>query len=437
MSQRCLLIADDLTGGADAGAQFAKRGLNTLLISPGDDPWIDFQQFIRQEVLVVNTDSRGLSPEKASSKISNLLKNYNGELFPIVYKKIDSTLRGNIGYEIDAILKETDGSLCFVAPSYPEQSRTLVGGIMMVEGRPLALTEVARNTASPVQESHVYKLFQQQSHNKIGWVDLTHVASGSEGLRKTVEEEHKKGYRIIIFDAVSREDLKHVVDVAFFMERRPLFVGSAGLAEEVAKKLSPSMERTFHQNKPFKHILMVSGTASSITHQQLRWIEKRNIPAYQLKPSLILRDGAETGKEKKEFSEKIADSLSQGITLLKTPSEGLRSEDSNELPIHLRITRALATVVLLALKASRIEPPDLMVVLTGGETAQHVINGLGTEGIDIEGELLEGIVKGHLIGGSWDGLSVITKAGAFGKEDALERIVQMVETGSLLTREGT
>lgn len=437
IAQRCLLIADDLTGGADAGAQFAKKGLQTLLISLSEDAKVDFSKHTRQDVLVINTDSRGLSPEKASLKVSDLLKGFDHKLFPIIYKKIDSTLRGNVGYEIDAILKETNGSLCFMAPTYPEQKRTLVGGIMIVGEKPLALTEVARRTTYPVQESHVYKILQNQSRNNVGWIDLTHVASSSEGLQKAVEKERREGNRIIIFDAVSRTDLEHVADVAFSMKRKPLLVGSAGLAEEVAKKLSPSKPKGFQIIKHFKHILIVSGTASSVTHQQLKQVEERNIPAFQLNRFLIFRDGTETEKEKKEFSEKIANSLFRGITILKTPEEMLDAGESADLPVHLRIMGALATVVLSALKASKIEPPDLAVVLTGGETAQSVISGLETNGIEIEGELLEGIVKGHLIGGNWDGLSIITKAGAFGKTNALEKIVEMLEAGSPLTKGGS
>jgi uncharacterized protein YgbK (DUF1537 family) len=92
MSQRCLLIADDLTGGADAGPNLQK-GLRTLLISLLEDAKIDFSKHTHQDVLVINTDSRGLSPEKAFLKVSNLLKHFDQELFPIIYKKIDSTLR--------------------------------------------------------------------------------------------------------------------------------------------------------------------------------------------------------------------------------------------------------------------------------------------------------------------------------------------------------
>ena len=439
MIQRCLLIADDLTGGADAGAQFAKMGLNNLLIFWKDNAKFDFSKYTHQDVLVVNTDTRGLSPEKASSLISNLFKNYDKELFPIIYKKIDSTLRGNIGYEIDAILKETNGALCFMAPSYPEQNRTLVGGIMIVEGKPLALTEVARNTPSPVQESHVYKLLKQQSQNSVGWIDLTHVASSCEKLLKAVEKEQKKGTQIIIFDAVSRQDLANVAEVGFSLKRIPLFVGSAGLAEEVAKKITPSKSKSSESlkqtEKIFKHIFIIGGTTSSVTHQQLKRIEQRRIPVYQLNKTLLFIDDNRVQNGKKDLSKKIANSLSRGMVILKTTSEMVQSKGSKDLPIHLKITKTLAEIAISGLEQSKVDAHDLALILTGGDTAQSVINTLGASGIEIEDELLGGIVKGHLTGGNWDGLSVITKAGAFGKEDALDKIINILETGTSFHKE--
>jgi len=431
MSKRCLIIADDLTGGADAGAQFAKRGLNTLLISLKDNASIDFTKYLEKDVLVVNTDSRGLGSEKAFRLVSGLLKTYDQRHFPIIYKKIDSTLRGNIGYEIDAILKETNISMCLVAPSYPEQNRILVGGIMMVGGKPLAFTEVAHDAASPIQESHAQKLLEQQSLHKIGRIDLTLVTSSRERLKKAVEKEQRKGYKIIIFDAVSRRDLANVADVGFSLRSKPLFVGSAGLAEEVAKKLSPPkpLQRPM---KPFKHILIVSGSASSVTHQQLRLLEQRKIPAFQLNKTLLSGDGPKVQREREELSKKMANSLSQGIAILKTTPEILQPEKSKDLPIHLKITKTLADIALSSLELSKVDVHDLTVILTGGDTAQSIINVLGNERIEIEGELLGGIVKGHLIGGNWEGLTIITKAGAFGKEDALEKIVDILLIGSSL-----
>jgi uncharacterized protein YgbK (DUF1537 family) len=184
ISQRCLLIADDLTGGADSGAQFAKRGFSTLLISVKEGAQIDFSKYTSSDVLVINTDSRRLTPDKASDLVSSLCRGYDRNLFPVIYKKIDSTLRGNVGFEIDAILKETKIPICFMTPAYPDQNRTLINGILMVGGKPVALTEAARDTASPVQESHVQKLLQDQSRNNIGKIELSHVAAGKNTSRK-------------------------------------------------------------------------------------------------------------------------------------------------------------------------------------------------------------------------------------------------------------
>lgn len=422
--RRCLLIADDLTGGADAGAQFAKNSLRTLLISPQTNKHFSLKNYVSQgvDVLVINTDSRGKPPEDAYQLILDFLTDYEERLFPIIYKKIDSTLRGNIGPEIDAILEKTKNLLCFVAPSYPEQNRTLVGGIMIVGEKPLALTEVARRTTTPIQESHVYKLLQNQSRNKIGWIDLTHVASSIEALQKAVQIEIEKGNRIIIFDAVSRQDLKNITEVGFLCERKPLFVGSAGLAGEVAQQLSLPRKESFSKIvKPLRNIFLISGSASSLTHQQLERLAKKGIPSYELPLRVILEDESKTKEERSRISEKIANSLSEGVCIFRTPKEMVNPKESID-----KITKILAAVALEALQKSQIQPMSLALLLTGGETAQHMINGLKPKEIEIEGELLEGIVKGHLVGGDWDGVTVVTKAGAFGKENALERIVEML-----------
>ncbi len=257
MQSKCLVIADDLTGGADSGAQFAKRGLSTLLISLIHNPEVDFKKYLERDVLVINTDSRGLSPESAFHLVAAVLKGYDRELFPVIYKKIDSTLRGNIGFETDAILKGAEISTGFMTPAFPEQRRTVVGGILMVNGKRLSLTETSKDAVSPVKESHVQKLLQTQSGFGIGRIDLADVVSGPERLKKAVNEECKKGNRIIVFDAVERRDLTHIAEAAFDMDEKPLFIGSAGLAEEVARKLFPSKTKEisplFHEESIHHH----------------------------------------------------------------------------------------------------------------------------------------------------------------------------------------
>ena len=92
---RLVLIADDLTGAADSGVQFVKKGFTTALLLGGGWP-------IDAEVLVVDTDSRGDPPEIARAKVHAAASSLPTVEF--TYKKMDSTLRGNPGAELCAIM---------------------------------------------------------------------------------------------------------------------------------------------------------------------------------------------------------------------------------------------------------------------------------------------------------------------------------------------
>jgi D-threonate/D-erythronate kinase len=431
-NKRCLVIADDLTGGADAGAQFAKRSLKTFLIPfRGEDAVPLLAGRPAQDVLVINTITRGLPPAEAFGTLSNLLKNYDPKRFPILYKKIDSTLRGNIGSEIDAILRETNLPLCFLAPSYPEQGRVLVGGIMMVGEKPLALTEAARDVASPVQESHICKLVANQTSLSIGTIDLTHVASGKAALRRVVEKEQRAGRRIIIFDAVSRRDLATIADVAFSMETVPLLAGSAGLAGEVARILAPAqINAEPERQRIFRHILIIGGSASVVTHAQLQRLQDGGLHSFELPRDLVSGDGQGGTAGRRKLARLLGNALAGGSVIFRTFAERCTGNGDKGTPIPQRIAGVMAGVALDALMEARVDAGDLVLILTGGDTALGVLQLLDYQGIELEGELLEGIVRGNLRGGPWDGLTVVTKAGAFGKEDALLRIVERLEAAA-------
>lgn len=436
MKPRCLLISDDLTGGADTGAQFAGKGFRTLLVTFKEGSDFDLSRHREPDVLVINTDSRGLRADRAATRVSRVFRNYDKELFPIIYKKIDSTLRGNIGPETDAILKATKISTGFMTPAFPEQGRTVADGILMVGGNPLALTEASSDAAAPVRESCVYRLLAQQSSHTVGWIDLAAVASGGEHLRAAVEHQQKEGTRIIVFDAVRRRDLTSIADAAFRMVERPLFVGSAGLAEEVAKKLSPPRGKPlsaplWKRGRSFKHLFIISGSTSNVTHEQLKRVERgTGIPSFELSRSSLVGNEETRKREKIHLSSRMAESMARGHVILKTCPERLPGGNIRDTPIHLKIPRLLGHIALMTLETSGVAVRDSALIVTGGDTAISVFDFLGVEGFRIEGELLKGIVVGYVIGGPWNGLTVVTKAGAFGRANALRTIVDILEMES-------
>lgn len=423
--QRCLIIADDLTGGADAGAQFAKRGRKTLLISFERGGSAPFAVPPAQEVLVINTHSRGQSPEQAAETISALLKSFAPGDFPILFKKIDSTLRGNIGAEIDAILGEMNLPLCFLTPSYPEQNRFLKAGMMMVGEKPVALTEAATDAASPVHESDVASLLARQTSLPTGRIDLADVSSGTESLRRAVARRRKAGSRIIAFDAVSRQDLAAIAEAAFAMETMPLLAGSAGLAGEVARILAPVQSQAEpKRQRTFRHLMIIGGSASALAHAQLQRLQDGGLPAFELPRNLISGNSGTETEGRRKLARWMGRTLAGGSVIFRTFTERWTGNGDGGISIPQRIADVMADAALETLREARVDAGGLALILTGGDTAQGVLKLLNHRGIELEGEPLEGVAQGNLCGGPWDGLTVVTKAGAFGNGETLKRIVE-------------
>jgi uncharacterized protein YgbK (DUF1537 family) len=83
---RCLILADDMTGGGDTGAQFAKKRLRTLLATAGASRRLPLDDN-RWPVLAVNTHTRAMEPEQARQRVSELLKQLELERFGVIYKR--------------------------------------------------------------------------------------------------------------------------------------------------------------------------------------------------------------------------------------------------------------------------------------------------------------------------------------------------------------
>lgn len=128
------VIADDFTGACDVAVQFKKQGLETVVLTD-----IEFLGSFKGvfDVVVVDTETRNLTSEDAYRKVRRAVRLLRQNNVKLVYKKIDSTLRGNIGAEINAVMDELDVKAIIVAPAFPDQKRTVINGHLLVNGEPL------------------------------------------------------------------------------------------------------------------------------------------------------------------------------------------------------------------------------------------------------------------------------------------------------------
>lgn len=123
---RLLIIADDFTGALDTGVQLAKRGIDTL-VAVMRDGRVDLRAPC--QVLVVNTESRHIPPLEARARVTAVVQSAPAAGFTHIYKKTDSTLRGNIGTELAAVLGNVAATELIFVPAFPKLGRFTIDGL--------------------------------------------------------------------------------------------------------------------------------------------------------------------------------------------------------------------------------------------------------------------------------------------------------------------
>jgi uncharacterized protein YgbK (DUF1537 family) len=139
-----LAFADDMTGALEVGAKFAAHGIEALVHTALSEA----------PVQVIDTETRHLTASAAADRI----RSFTRAGVDLIYKKTDSTLRGNIGSELGALAEAYPDRTIGYAPAYPALGRTLRDGILYVDGVPVHQTTFGRDELNPVQTSAVREL---------------------------------------------------------------------------------------------------------------------------------------------------------------------------------------------------------------------------------------------------------------------------------------
>jgi uncharacterized protein YgbK (DUF1537 family) len=135
--RRLAVVADDLTGAADAAAPFAHRGAEVSLVFAWP-PRADV------EVLALVTDSRWRTESEASTLVAQMVGRARSWGAQNLFIKVDSTLRGHVCLEVRAALEAWGGGEAIATPAFPAQGRVVRDGILLVHGEPVPGRVAAR-----------------------------------------------------------------------------------------------------------------------------------------------------------------------------------------------------------------------------------------------------------------------------------------------------
>lgn len=407
-----LVIADDFTGANDAGSGLAQAGARVHVLFGTKAPLPDDAA----DVLVISTDSRAVSASQAAERVAQVVQHFAAQLQQgWLFKKIDSTLRGNVGAETAAALHASGKRLALVAPAVPRLGRTTREGKVWVNQRLLTDTEFASDPKTPILSPRVLDQMQ------IDGTEIDLPTLRSDRLDAVLAAAHG----VVVVDAENEADLARLIIAAARLTEKPLLVGAAGLSDALGAALSV---------RPSRPVLAVVGSMSSSAQQQIATLLKqRAVEIVDVDIRQLFQQPAWPDRDR--WIQQAETALRAGRhTVIRTCQHESQRHDIGHLSQQHSVTRQQLGEAISQLLGEithslcRTQLPHAL-YLSGGDVAIAVAQALGASGFKIQG-LVAGCVPHGVLLNSEFTLPVMTKAGGFGDENTLVAAIGFIEEKS-------
>ena len=421
--QKYIVIADDLTGSNATCSLFKKIGLRAASI-------LKLQGDINYDVDVISysTASRGLDKEEAYNKVSEAIKILKNKDVLVYNKRIDSTLRGNIGTEINAMLDNLeDDRIAVVIPSYPDSGRIVVNKTMLVNGVLLENSDAGKDPKTPIKTSCVESLIQKDIKYSSTYFTLSDIEQPIEEIVKKIQEAIKKS-RVLIFDAVNNEDIIKISKAIIHSDINIITVDPGPFTLYYSKELQK-------KNHLEKKILMVIGSVTATTKKQIEYIlQEEDIFLVKMK----VEDFFEKETCLKEI-ERVISFIKKGIVsydlflVTTSPIGDEKKADLQKLAENLNttveeISKIIAntlteTVVKILKETEKFEG----VYSSGGDITIALLEKLKAIGVEIREEVIPLAAYGRIIGGDFPNLKLVSKGGMVGDEKTIKLCLHKIK----------
>ena len=425
MSQ-CVVIADDLTGANATGVLLKKMNYEAYTVMNTER--IELSTLTDCDCVLYPTDSRGIEPKMAYNRVYNVCSLLKGDGVKVYSKRIDSTLRGNLGSETDAMLDCLgDDYIAVAAPCFPSSGRIVAGGYMLVGGLPLHKTDIAIDPKTPVKISEVAVLFDEQSRYKVSSIQLKDLMHGKHYLADLMNQCVLSGSRIIVLDCITQEDLDLIADAVITSGLKVVAVDPGVFTATLARKLiTPS------QKKEKSKILAVVGSVNPNTTAQMKelWLSQRTYNVFVNTRELLESKGRREA-ETSRVAEEILNECGRNAVCTVT-GDGIYPENRIDFKPYMEryncsmdevtgmINGAFAEITYRIFKA---EPTFRGLYTSGGDVTVAVCEKFDTAGLSLKDEVLPLAAYGQFLKGEFEGVHIITKGGSQGGRDAINQCI--------------
>ena len=390
---RFWVVADDLTGSLDTAAPFAMHGWRTCVVPwPGRAPRA-IGMALRQaaashDVVVLDTASRHVAAREAARRVRAVVVAARaldtGRPVRHFYKKIDSTLRGNVAAELAAFRAAVPIDRLPLAPAFPAHGRTTRGGAVWVDGRPLGQSAAARDALDP---------------------------AGSGDLRRLAPRE-----ALEILDADTDAHLRRIATRLGEEGRLGAVAGSGGLAGAIAARFG-SRRQPASPRLGAGGVLVVCGSAHPMAQAQAQALVADGALGL-----VVPVDAGAPARDRRATETLAIDALSRGRTVvLVCPAlaPGARVAARRAAAVAARLADMARAVVTAGATGA--------VFTVGGDTTAALVAAMGWAPLAVDGALVPGVAvvrvrarKTGVGGPRW----LVTKSGAFGDPQTLCRLIR-------------
>ncbi|MEO8050658.1 MAG: four-carbon acid sugar kinase family protein [Acidobacteriota bacterium] len=380
------MIADDLSGAADCAVTCTVQGLRTVVQLSESQPADDSAQ-----VLAIDAATRSMSSDRAAATVGRIVAGYEKSPGCVLFKKLDSLLRGHVGPELAAMRRARTPSVVVMAPALPGQGRTTIDGCQCLNGQRLP-------------NAHAPRLLEAAGLTSTG-IDLALVRCGLPNLAAKMAEL-ARGHDVLVCDAESEADLRAIAAAIAALPQAGwdgsiIWAGSAGLARHIPEAMGIAGASGPVEDSSFRGpILMVVGSRAPLAHEQASEAMRSGMTTVLLTPE-TLRDGRGSLGQ-------ALDSRNDVLVVIDSSDE-MAEEDP----------------CLCAALASCIRPHIAKVgalIATGGETARALLAMSDITGLRLLREIEPGVPLAVSVGARR--IPVITKSGSFGNRDTLAHCVR-------------
>lgn len=354
-----VVIADDLSGAAELAGIGLQFGMRVEL-------HIGLNQPVDTDLLVIATDTRSMNEQKAVDEIETVATKVY-ELHPLmVYKKVDSVLRGHVLAELKAQLKISTLQKILLVPANPQLGRTLVNGAYFFNDHPIHLSSFSTDPEFPIKTSDVAGMLKA----KTGEISINKFSDHIDA-------------DIIVGEAENAEDLR---EWAMKNTNDVLLAGASGFFKALLSNVFKGGQTiTIKAGKQGKISLFVCGTTFSKSRAAIKQLHKNGSPVNYIPPDLL--NGLAFDEEE------CQDWVDETITLIKancTAIIAIDEEPTKTLNVSAsQLRERMAFLVSEILKKIKIH--ELMI--EGGSTAAAIIRKLNYAVLVPLEELAPGVIR--------------------------------------------